>query len=248
VEVGVAGLPNVVLIHHAAGGASDWAEIAGLLDGRAAIVAPDLPGHGARVAEEPLASIEAMASFVAGLLDEEPGRPAVLVGHSMGGAVALQMAFDHPRRVGALLLISTGARLRVATALLDLVREHFPQLPQQMFAMGFSPAVDPSVANRWLPGPWPAGPAAALADFVACDRFDVRPRLPQVAVPTTVMVGEDDMMTPVRRARELADGVPGARLRILPRTGHLAVWERPGEVVDEILRLIEAASGAGEGR
>jgi pimeloyl-ACP methyl ester carboxylesterase len=183
-----------------------------------------------------------MASSVAASIRERWSSPAILVGHSMGGAVALQLALDHRETVGGLVLVSTAARLRVATTLLDLVREHFSELPQQMVALGLAPSADSAVAARWMSGPWPASAAAAVADFAACDRFDVRLRLGEVKVPAVVMVGEQDMMTPVKRARELADGLAGARLRTFPNAGHLLIWERPQELADEIRTIADEAS------
>jgi pimeloyl-ACP methyl ester carboxylesterase len=197
------------------------------------------------VLREPLRSVEAMAAHVAGMLQDRRGGPVVAVGHSMGGAVAMHLVLDHPGLVGGLVLISTGARLRVAQALMDVVREHFPQLPQQMIAMGFASTADPAVVARWMAAPWAASPAAALADFAACDRYDVRVRLAEVKVPAVVMVGEQDMMTPEKRSQELVSGIPGARLRVVPGAGHLLPWERPREVVEEILVL---AGLAGEER
>jgi pimeloyl-ACP methyl ester carboxylesterase len=229
--------PTALLLHHAAGSASDWSDIAGLLSERMEVLAPDMPGHGMWVLGEPLRSVEAMAAHVAGMLRDRRGGPVVAVGHSMGGAVALHLALDHPELVGGLVLISTGARLRVAQALMDVVREHFPQLPQQMIAMGFASTADPAVVARWMAAPWAASPAAALADFAACDRYDVRVRLGEVKVPAVVMVGEQDMMTPEKRSQELVSGIPGARLRLVPGAGHLLPWERPREVVEEILAL-----------
>lgn len=227
----------VLFLHHAGGGAADWSDIVQKLGTWADPLALDLPGHGARLLEEPLRDLAAMASFAARCARERWGRPAVVVGYSMGGAVALQLALDHRETVGGLVLVSTAARLRVATALLDLVREHFQELPQQMAAMGFAPSASPAVAARWLSAPWPASPAAAVADFSACDACDLRPRLPELDLPAVVMVGEQDLMTPVKRARELVDGMPRARLRVFPDAGHLLIWERPAEVVEEIERM-----------
>jgi pimeloyl-ACP methyl ester carboxylesterase len=229
-----------VLVHHAAGGASDWRELRQRLDGRVGVWAPDFPGHGERLGEAPLPSIEAMVEFLAVGMRERSLGGAVVAGHSMGGAVALQLALQHPELVGGLVLVSTGARLRVAQALLQLVREHFSELPQRMVALGFSPSADPEVVRRWVEGPWPATPEAAASDFAACDGFDVRSRLGEVRVPVVVMAGEDDLMTPPKLSRELAAGIPGARLRLFPSCGHLLLWERPAELADEIVGLCGA--------
>ncbi|NMC71694.1 MAG: alpha/beta fold hydrolase [Myxococcales bacterium] len=243
-----AGAPTtVVLVHHAAGGASDWRELRERLEPGVEVWAPDFPGHGALLHERPLETIDAMVEWLAGRMRERSIVRAVVAGHSMGGAVALRLALQHPELVGGLALVSTGARLRVARALLQLVREHFSELPQRMVSLGFSPSADPEVVRRWVEGPWPATPAAAVADFAACDGFDVRSRLSEVRVPAVVMVGEDDVMTPPKLSRELAAGIAGARLRVFPSCGHLLLWERPAELAEEIRRLC-AVAGGGPGR
>ena len=240
---------SLVLVHHAAGGASDWRELRTSLDGRVDVWAPDFPGHGARLAEPPLASLGAMVDWLAAGMRQRSLSGAVVAGHSMGGAVALQLALQYPELVGSLALVSTGARLRVAQALLQLVREHFAELPQRMVALGFSPSAEPEVVRRWVEGPWPATPEAAASDFAACDGFDVRSRLGEVRVPVVVMVGEDDLMTPPKFSRELAAGIAGARLRVFPACGHLLIWERPAELAAEFLALCGAAgNGSTPGR
>jgi pimeloyl-ACP methyl ester carboxylesterase len=235
------GVP-VLFLHHAGGGASDWSDIAERLGPAFEPLAIDLPGHGGRLLEEPLRDVAAMAVFAGRAMRERWSRPGLVVGHSMGGAVALQLALDQPESVAGLVLVSTAARLRVATALLDLVREHFQELPQRMLAMGVAPSENPAVAARWLAQPWSASPAAALADFSACDGCDLRPRLGEIGVPAMVMVGEQDYMTPVKRARELVEGMPRARLRVFSDAGHLLNWEKPAAVVEEI-RAVAVEAG-----
>lgn len=236
-----AGLTAVVLIHHAGGDAGDWVEVRERLEAASLqVFVPDLPGRGTG-GSRPAESIGAMADHVVGLMGAEGIGRAVLAGHSMGGAVALQMVLERPGIAAGLLLASTGARLPVSRALFDLLRERNRGFPQQFISMGFSPSVAPQVPRRWMGNGLPAAPETVLADFAACHRFDVRGRLGEVTAPAVVMVGDDDLMTPVRRAEELAAGIPGARLRRLPRTGHMSLWERPEAFVEEILGLAGAA-------
>ena len=70
-------------------------------------------------------------------------------------------------------------------------------------------------------------PPVLLGDFVACDRFDVRDRLPSIAIPTLVVVGDQDVMTPPKHVAFLADHIPGARLHTVPGAGHMLPVEAP---------------------
>src|SRR5512133_3755617 len=104
--------PPLVLVHGAGAASDDWPPELRALPGRR-VLAVDLPGHGAAPGPAP-GSVAAFASAVEALLDAHGIASAVIAGHSMGGAIALTLALERPARVAGLVLVSTGARLRVA--------------------------------------------------------------------------------------------------------------------------------------
>ena len=174
-------------------------------------VAPDLPGHGP-LGGRGRPSIAAYAEWLDGFLDAVAGEPAVLVGHSMGGAVAQTLALLRPERLAGLVLIATGARLRVVARLVELLR-HDPREGQSLIQDLSFGAPAPRecgelVARVLREGP----PLVTLGDYLACDRFDVRDRLAAIRTPTLVVAGAEDRLTPLRYARFLAETIPGARL------------------------------------
>ncbi len=165
----------------------------------------------------------------------------VIIGHSMGGAIAQKYALDYPSELRGLVLIATGARLRVRPDFLQamenalnataeearkLVEPFYSRLPAEVREMVIDDVVSTGVAAR-------------LNGYRCCDRFDVMDKVHLIKVPTLVISGTDDVMTPVKYARYLADKIEGARLVIIEGTTHFVFLERPEEVnkaIEEFIR------------
>ncbi|HIQ00615.1 MAG TPA: alpha/beta fold hydrolase [Anaerolineales bacterium] len=220
--------PAVVLIHGAGGSRLHWpASLRRLSD--ACVYALDLPGHG-RSGGRGRERIEDYAGDVVGFLDAVGVERAVLVGHSMGGGVAQAVALTAPGRVSALVLLSTGARLRVAPAVLEGLGRDFAGTIRQVAEWAWGPGADPALVAEGRRLMEEAGPRVLLGDFLACDRFDVRDRVGKIAAPTLVVTGSEDQMTPPRFGRWLADRIPDARFSLVEGAGHMLALERPAEV------------------
>jgi pimeloyl-ACP methyl ester carboxylesterase len=223
-----AGRP-VVLIHGAGGRAEVWSpQLTGLAD-VARMIAVDLPGHGATQGEG-CQEVERYAAWVAGLLDAlEGGRP-VLVGHSMGGAIAQTLALGDPARYAGLVLVGTGARLRVLARILQLFREGPALASDLVGSLSYSPLTPPGAVVEAERALRETGAAVTLGDFLACDRFDLMGRLGDLRLPTLVVVGRDDRLTPPKYAAYLAQSIPAARLVEVDGAGHFPQLEQPAAV------------------
>ncbi len=219
----------VVLVHGAGGRAEVWApQLAGLAD-VARLIAVDLPGHGA-TGGRGCRQVEDYAAWVLGLLDALGLGRAVLVGHSMGGAIVQTMALAHPARVAALVLVGTGARLRVLPRILELFREGSPLGAELVAGLAYSPKTPPGAVVEAERALQETAAVVTLGDFLACDRFDVMTRLGRVETPTLVVVGLDDRLTPPKYAAYLARTIPGARLAEIEAAGHFPQLEQPAAV------------------
>ncbi|MGC8838661.1 MAG: alpha/beta fold hydrolase [Anaerolineae bacterium] len=228
---------EVVLIHGAGGSHVHWPAALRRLPG-ATVYALDLPGHG-RSEGEGRQSLGAYRDAVRAFLEAAALERAVLVGHSMGGAIALEVALRYPRRLAGLVLVGSGARLRVAPALLQALREDYPRavenLVQWLFAEG-APEQTRRAARRQL---LEANPRVVYGDFLACDAFDVMAELPQVETPTLVVCGTEDRMTPLKYSEYLAAHIPGARLEVIPGGGHMVMLEQPEPVARAVSAFLE---------
>jgi len=227
-----------VCLVHGTGGSSDvWTRQLEDLADLGHIVALDLPGHGRSGGTIPR-RIEDAAAAVAGLLDALGITRVVIGGHSMGGAIAQQFALAHPERLDGLILIGTGARLRVLPRLLDLLtndeREGVSMLTS--LAVGARAPAELKAALQRSTVQNPAG--VVLGDLQACDAFDVMSRISTVKVPTLVICGEEDQLTPPKYSRFLGQRIDGASVVVVPGAGHYVQAEKPGETTAAIREFL----------
>lgn len=232
--------PVIVLLHGAGMDHSAWA-----LHDRyfahhgVSVLAPDLPGHG-RSGGAPLTSITAMADWTAALLTAAGAPKAKLVGHSMGSLVALETAARHPDRVTALTLIATSAKMAVSPELLKAAQDNDQDAIDMVSIWGLGHRA--GLGGCLAPGLWMHGGAQRLlqqarpgvlhADLAACDAYEgALDAAARIRVPTTVIVGERDMMTPAKAGKALAAAIAGARIVLLEGAGHMLMCERPEEVL-----------------
>lgn len=193
-----------------------------------------LPGHGTPGVP---GSIEEFADVVNEFCADRGFTNVILAGSSMGGAIALELALRRDPLVGAIVLLGSGAKLRVAPAIFEALQSDFPAAARMLagyyFATPNEHLIDGAVAELLR-----VGQAQTIRDFRACDAFDVGDRLGEITVPLLALTGEHDMMTPPKYAAFLADRVPGASARILPGAGHFAMVERPADTNDALRAFV----------
>jgi len=226
--------PPLVLIHGAGGSRLHWPPSLRRLDG-ARTLAVDLPGHG-RSPGPGEASVEDFSQRLRDWRRAVGLSLPVLVGHSMGGAIALAWALAEPAQVAGLVLIGSAARIRVNPVLLEEASrsETFPVAVERILSWSYASEVDPrliELARRRL---IEAGAQVLATDLAACDAFDVRHRLGEIQLPTTIVVGRQDRMTPLKLCEELRAGIVGARLEIVEAAGHMVIQEQPGAVAGSL--------------
>ncbi len=237
------GRPPLLLIHGAGGSRLVWPGAIRRLPGER-VLALDLPGHGRSPAPAE-DSIEAYSERLGHWMRALDLPPAVLVGHSMGGAIALQAALDGPG-VAGIALVASGGRLRVDPALLAGLRQAagYRELLRDLNRRWFAPAADPALLQLSERRLAEVDQQVVAADFQACDRFDVLDRLGQVRVPALVVCGLQDQMMPERYCRKLAYGIPGAHLVFVPDTGHMPMLEQPQALVKALRSFLDREFGA----
>ena len=220
--------PPVILIHGAGGDHLSWPpQLRRLPDQR--MFAPDLPAHGK---SEGIGrhAIEDYVHDVLEFMSELKIYSAVLVGHSMGSAVALSAAIHFPERVTALGLIGSGGRLRVAPALLRSASDPstFENAVKMMVDDSFSQSsrIKELSTQRMIE----TRPSVLYGDLMACEAFDVMDQLCKLSLPALMVCGSDDRMTPLPYSEFLCDHIAGARLEVVPNAGHMVMLEQPDAV------------------
>jgi pimeloyl-ACP methyl ester carboxylesterase len=198
----------------------------------------DLPGH---PVAKPCASIEGYVEWVRGFNAARRYKDVVLCGHSMGGAIGLLYTLRYPEELRGLILIGTGARLRVHPKYLNRSQEPGEDLSRWLEGQReYYKAVEPDLYQALMRRANEIGPAVELNDLLCCDRFDVMDRVHQIQLPTLVLCGSEDAMTPVKYADFLAQRIQGAWEEIIPQAGHFAQLEKYQQVNQRIEEFLKA--------
>ncbi len=232
--------PPLVLIHGAGGMNLYWPPEVRRLPGYN-VYAVDLPGHGKSDMLDGQQTIGDYARYFVQWLESIQLRRAVLIGHSMGGAIAMALAIHHPEYVVGLGLIGSGARLRVHPEVLSFTADQttFYKAVDFLVSYSFCPDAPPRLVELATKRLEDTRQSVLYGDLVACDRFDVMDQLSAIQQDTLVLCGEDDHMTPVRYAQYLASSIPHARLQVIPRAGHMVMLEQPRLVADSLLSFLK---------
>lgn len=228
----------LVLLHGAGGNEFSYAELTPHLRDRAWIT-PALPGRTISPGT-PFTAVSDAADWVLDQLDQLGVHRFVACGHSLGGGVALELAVKAPQRIAGLILMATGARLRVHPFILNLVDAAAKQGQHAKAPPGlWTGAPDPALVERVDARAALTSPAVAAADWHMANRFDRLNALGRVKAPTLVMAGSADQLTPRKYSVFLADGIDEAQLVTIADAGHLFPIERAEQTAGEIHRFLQ---------
>jgi pimeloyl-ACP methyl ester carboxylesterase len=243
--------PVVILLHGFPLSRAMWEGQLSGIGSTYRVIAPDLRGHGESPVPDGIYTMDEMADDVVELLETlEISGPVVVGGLSMGGYVALSLAARYPTRVRALILMDTRAAAdtpevaqgREATARAVIAADSAAPAVSALLPRLFSKTTFEQRPERVEPikaameKTAPQGIAGALRGMAV--RPDRRAELPKIVVPTLVLVGEDDAITPLAEVRSMFEAIPTARLVVIPQAGHVAPYENPAVANDAILQFL----------
>jgi pimeloyl-ACP methyl ester carboxylesterase len=221
---------KIIFVHGAGGTGEVWHYQAMRFPGSDAVTLPGHP-HG-----ETRDSIDGYREWLRGHITGQGYGAPILAGQSMGGGIALSYALAHPSDTAGLILIASGARLRVNPAFLKILSDNVGSPPswyRELAATMYGGVAEP-VQGRVLDSVCSLPVSVHLNDFLCCDRFDCMERLPELKMPVLIICGDKDIMTPLKYSRFMAERIPGSRLAVIPDAGHSVCLEKPGEVNKEI--------------
>lgn len=210
------------------------------------VFAPDLPGH-CRSEGPSLATIEEMADWLVRFMDVVSLEKTRVAGHSMGSLVAYALACRHPDRVNALALVGTATPMPVSDQLLGAAKaNHHAAIDM---ANIWSHSNRGRLGGNEVPGIWMLGAGERLleragrdvffADLNACNEFDACGFGGFLDLPSLLVLGEDDLMTPSARGRALAERIQDAQILEIPGVGHAMLSESPNELLDALKSIFE---------
>jgi len=234
---------TLLLLHGAGSNAHAWHYQYEHLGNRHSPLAPDLPGHGRSSGVDGLRTIEDYAAFTLAFLDALKVESAVVAGHSMGGAIAMELALRNTNRVKALVLIATAAKFDIPQERLDIWRAVTMGRASQPFNNdGYSPktiATKPEIIREGWGEQIQTDPRVRWGDLDACSQVDLRERISRLDKPTLILAGADDSITPPAEAESLRSRIKGARVEVVPDAGHRLTTERPDATNPAIEKFLD---------
>jgi pimeloyl-ACP methyl ester carboxylesterase len=215
---------QLVFIHGAGGTHRVWRYQTSALPGSLAL---DLPGHPTGKGYQTIS--EYADSLTQAILDRKL-TSVVLVGHSMGGAITIEIALAHPQFLSGIALVGSGARLRVAPLIMDEVNRDYTHAAEIIAEWAYSPKADPRLKKASIEELLEVPATVTYGDFRACDHFDRMNYISRIDLPTLIVCGEDDALTPVKYSQYMKDRIRNARIVIIPHAGHSVMLEKPDEL------------------
>lgn len=228
------------------------AQVAALAD-RYRILRFNLPGHGGAPSLPGPYTVADLAERVPSLLDHYGIGRCHYVGVSLGGAIGLQLALDHPNRLLSLAVLASAARFadpaswpaRAATVRTHGTQAMVASRPGTWYTLAFA-RTHPQEADRLLTMLRQTNAEGYAGCCEAIGAFDIRARLEEIRTPTLALAGADDPVTPPEMLRKIVDAVPGSDMVVVPEAAHLPNVEHPSIITTQLAAHLAATSPAGE--
>ncbi|MFX0093208.1 MAG: alpha/beta fold hydrolase [Candidatus Hodarchaeota archaeon] len=226
---------TILFVHEAGGSHLSW-DFQLPLEKDFNIITVDLPGHGQSKGEG-METLEEHSEAVHQLVHQEFSSllPLILVGHSMGGGIVQHYALIYPQDVLAIILVGTGAKMRVTNQILDNILEDFEGVVNLISQYGFHQSADPRIIQKKIDQFLECLPEVMLRDFKACDAFNLFNEVKNISVPTLIICGTDDLLTPLKFSKYLHDQIPKSKLVEISEAGHMTMLEKP-QVFNQALK------------
>jgi pimeloyl-ACP methyl ester carboxylesterase len=233
----IGGREGVLFIHGAGGGEFTWSYQKGFFEKQFDPIIIELPGHGKSEGEGEQ-EIERYAEHVHVFLKAIKLSKVSLIGHSMGGAIVQTLALNHPEGIHKIVLVGPGARLRVLPAILNGIKDHFEETVRKITQFAYSRKAPLDLIDKGISNLMRCRPEVLYSDFLACDRFNLMKEVEKIDLPTFILCGEEDEMTPVSYSKFLHDRIKGSKMEVFPDAGHMVMMESPGAFNEKIREFI----------
>lgn len=201
----------------------------------------NLPGH---LQGQPLNSIEEYADWIREYIRGRGYKDVVLAGHSLGGAIALMYALKYPQELKGIIIISSGARLKVHPRYLTPIEEAIKGNLQEWYQVleGMHRLIPEDYKREVIEQQKAIGPTVMLNDYLCCDKFDLMDKVQEIKLPALIICGELDVLTPVKYANYLGSKLTNSQVVIIPQATHLVFAEKPEAVNKAIEEFINGIS------
>jgi len=200
----------------------------------------DLPGHPDGT---PCNSIQGYLEWLRGFIKARRYKDVVLCGHSMGGAIVQMYALKYPEELRGLILIGTGAKLKVSHQYFEKAQDNADPVRVWVDAQKVHyTGVEPDLYQLLVQRAAQIGPDVGLNDLLCCDQFDVMSEISKINLPTEIIAGSMDQLTPVKFADYLANNIANSQEHVIQGGGHfpqLQWYRQVNEKIDQFLARIK---------
>jgi pimeloyl-ACP methyl ester carboxylesterase len=227
---------EILLCLHGTGGhGGDFAAILEALAPTHSPIAFDQPGHGRSGGLDSLGAIDRMRAFTRAITSKLGLRPHVVMGHSLGAAVALDYALEHPDAVRGLVICSGGARFTFPDGFLENAKLITEGKRRRDFdPKAFAEGADPKIMRRAFMAGMKTDPRATYGDLLALTDWRREDDLARIEAPTLVVHGDAESEEVVAQANKLVDRLPNARKVVVRKAGRMIFYEQPEALSAEL--------------
>lgn len=228
----------IIFIHGSGGNSNLWKYQLNDLDGISSKIAVDLPSHAQSDKFSEL-SFELYVDILNVLIDSLKLKEVVLAGQSLGGAVIQSYYFKYPEKVSALVLIATGARLRVLPSTFEILKKGLQEFLKFSPIGAFYKETSKEITDYYIKEASKTEREVFHDDYSICDRFDVMDKMILIKIPCLIICGKDDKLTPPKYAMYFNDKIERSELILIDKAGHIIMLEKPEEVNQAIKDFIK---------
>jgi len=229
----------LVFVHGAGSSKLTWRPQIRRFDKKIRAIALDLPGHGDSDGEA-CDSIDDYVRLLIDFLDALKIESAIICGHSMGGAIAQTFALAHPKRTRAIVLVATGAKLRVFPIIFEMLKGDVDKFFEMFCEWSFGPNTKKNVIDAAVAMMRTCPVEFIARDFLACDKFNLMNEVQNIKTPALVVGAKFDNLTPEKYSEYLAQNIANARLEIVEDSGHMIPLEKPVALSKFVLDFVKS--------
>lgn len=228
----------IIFIHGSGGSYSTWKNQIERLNVNFHLIALSLPSHTASDKFDDL-SLELYVNVVEKMIEDLELQEVILCGHSLGGAVIQSYYFKYPNKVVGLILVGTGARLRVSSLILESLSNNYDNYLDNMPSVAFYRKTPSEIIEKCVEQTSKVPSEVTYNDFKICDGFDTLDKTEKIDVPSLIICGKQDKLTPMKYSTYFKEKIKTSELVIIDGAGHHVMLEKPVEFNNAIEKFID---------
>ncbi|MEM7009817.1 MAG: alpha/beta hydrolase [Thermodesulfobacteriota bacterium] len=221
--------PALLFIHGAGQSSSTWRfQEVEFGPSKSNFIAIDLPGHG-KSEGDGFSTVSGYKSFLLEFIETLNLKRPILIGHSMGGGIAMQIAIQNPEIVCAIVLVATGAKLSVAQQTLIAAKDNYKEFCELASQRMFAEDSSEQLKHEFRDGLLNIRPEVSYGDLIACNEFNILNKLDKINVPSLIVSSDKDILTPTKYGEYLHQNIYGSEFHQIKGSGHFILQEKPIE-------------------